>query len=357
MKNLDNLEFIKKIDSGRVAESIDLFVAQGRQILKDFKNFKKIKNFGTIERIVVNGMGGSNLGARILSSVLKDSLPIPLLIEPGYAAPKYADKKTLYIASSYSGATEEVLFAYQQAKKQGAKIMAITGDGQSPLAKIIKRDKITGLIFAPKNNPSGQPRLGVGYLLFGILTLLEAAGVLKFSQKEKESWLDFLEKNNKKFLPKVPAAKNIAKKIAGLISGREAVLAAGEFLEGSVHFFRNHLYECGKNFGNYFILPEMNHYALESLSFPKSNSDNLIFIFFNSRLYHPRVQKRCRLTRAVVEKNKVPACEFVLSGKTKMLQALELMQLGAWASFYTAVANKTNPAAIFWVDWFKERMK
>jgi glucose/mannose-6-phosphate isomerase len=97
--NLNDLKQIKKLDKGRVAESISQLPAQIRDIMKQAGKLKLPPAYKKINRVVVNGMGGSNLGARIVASVFKEDLKVPILIEPGYQIPAYVDRNTLYIIS------------------------------------------------------------------------------------------------------------------------------------------------------------------------------------------------------------------------------------------------------------------
>jgi glucose/mannose-6-phosphate isomerase len=50
-----------------------------------------------VTHIVVNGMGGSNLGANIIKTVFAKELQVPMTITPGYHVPGFVDHRTLYI--------------------------------------------------------------------------------------------------------------------------------------------------------------------------------------------------------------------------------------------------------------------
>ena len=49
--------------------------------------------------------------------------------------------------------------------------------------------------------------------------------------------------------------------------------------------------------------------------------------------------------------------EYKLSGNTKFIQALELLQFGSWLTFYLAMLNNVNPSLIPFVDWFKKKLE
>ncbi|MDD5291529.1 MAG: SIS domain-containing protein [Patescibacteria group bacterium] len=354
---LNNLILPRKGEVGRLVESIQFLPDQVRQVLTEARLIKIPASYSQINEVVVNGMGGSNLGAGIVKAVFSDKMNAPLTITPGYQVPAHVGRNTLYIISSYSGSTEEPLSVYQEVKKRGAKIAAITSAGNGKLEKLMIKDNIPGYIFKPEFNPSCQPRLGVGYMIFGLAVMLAKAGLFKIKVKEIEDLIADLEIWDRRLRPAIATKNNQAKKIAEALFGRQPILVGAEFLIGNLRVLRNQLCENSKNFASYLTLPELNHYALESLANPRSNKKDLIFFFLDSKLYHPRVEKRSRLTKQVAKKSGIKVFGYTLTGKTKLVQAFEMLQLGTWVSFYLAVLNKVNPAEIAWVDWFKKQLR
>jgi glucose/mannose-6-phosphate isomerase len=353
--NLNDIKEISNFDSGRVAESIVLLPDQIADAIKQSKRIKLPPSYSKIDKVVVSGMGGSNLGARIITSVFKEDLPVPMIIEAGYVVPGHVDKKTLFILSSYSGSTEETLSTYAEAKKRKAKVVIISAKNSSnPLWDLMKKEGLPGFIFDPMANPSKQPRMALGYALFGMIAILERAGLLKVGNKAKEKVIAELKAFGKKL--DIGVFDNQAKRIALEASGRQVFLAGGDFLEGSLHALRNQFCENSKNTASYLVLPDMNHYALESLGNPLDNKDHLIFIFFKSSLCGKEVQKRLALTAQVAERNEIKFVEWELKSKTKLGQAAEMLQAGSWITFYLAFLNGVDPVKIPWVDWFKEKL-
>jgi len=354
---LDNQQIYKKYDKGQVAKSIEQLPDQIRQVLDDSTLVKIPYEFSRVKNVVINGMGGSNLGARILKAVFSSEIGIPINIVPGYFVPAYVKSDTLYIMSSYSGQTEETLAVYKEARKRKAKIMAITSKGKGQLEKIMVRDNIPGYVFRPEQNPSRQPRLGVGYSIFGLMVLLAKTGIYKMQASEIKDIIAKMMVKNKELRPESPSSQNAAKRIAEHLHGKIPILVGAEFLTGNLHAMRNQFCETSKNFADYLTLPELNHYAMEGLTYPKNGAKPLIFIFFDSNLYHPRVQKRSELTKEVIKKNKIKVVSYKLSGKSKVEQSFKLLQLGSWITFYLGILNKVNPVEVPWVDWFKKKLK
>lgn len=355
---LNNLNQIKKLDTGQVAESIELLPDQIRQVLEESRLIKIPPEYSKVTQVVVNGMGGSNIGAGIVKSAFSDQIKVPISIAPGYNVPAHINRNTLYLISSYSGNTEEPLSTYREAKKRKAKIMAITAHGKkNQLEKYMLKDNVPGYIFKPQHNPSGQPRLGLGYSVFGLAVMIAKAGLFKIKVREIEDIIASMEIWGRKLKPESPTATNIAKKIALKLFNRIPILTGAEFTMGNVRVLRNQINESSKHFATYLALPDLNHFAMEGLTYPKNNKNNLIFLFFDSKLYRSRIQKRAQLTKQVVKKNHIKVISYELKSESRIAQSFELLQLGAWISYYLGILNKVNPVKIPWVDWFKKQLK
>lgn len=355
--NLDNITDIKKLDNSLVAESIEALPRQIKQVLSEAHKIKIPASYKKITQIVVAGMGGSNLGAEIIRSVFADQIKVPITIMADYAVPASVNKDTLYVLSSYSGTTEEPLSTYTEAKKRKAKFIAITSHGEkNTLEKLMIKDNIPGYVFEHKQNPSNQPRLGLGYAIFGMLILLSKAGVFKITDKEIKQVIAKLEKWNKNLNTANKLNRNIAKKTATKLIGKEPILVGSEFMHGNLHALRNQFCETSKNFASYLILPDLNHFAMEGLAHPLSNKKDFVFLFFDSELNHARIQKRSQLTKQVVKKNKIQVLDFQLQGETKLEQAFELLQFGTWITYYLGLLNEVKPGQVPFVDWFKAQL-
>lgn len=354
--NLNILNQIKKIDKSSIYTSIEFLPSQIKQVLKESRSIKIPNGYQRVNQIVVNGMGASNLGAGVIKAVFSDQIKVPINITPGYEVPANVDKNTLYIISSYSGGTEEPLSVYKEVVKRGAKVLAITSSGGGKLEKLMIKDNIPGYIYNPEFNPSSVPRIGLGYNIFGLAVLLDKVGVLKIKTKEIENIILNLEKWNTKLKPEVLIKNNFAKKSSLEIFNKEPITVGAEFLLGNLRIIRNQFCESGKNFSSYLTIPELNHYAMEGLEYPVGNKYNLIFIFVDSDFYHPRIKKRIALTKQIVTKNKIKYIEVKLTGKTKLEQSFEFLQLGTWITYYLGILNGKDPAPNPWVDWFKDKL-
>jgi len=323
-------------------QSLELLPRQISDTIKKGKwtNAGKLR---PVKTIIVNGMGGSNLGIEIVRSLFKKNLELPVMVDPGYEAAGYVTKNTAYIVSSYSGTTEEPIAAYRKAKQRRALVIALTSDSDNKLATMAKRDGTPLFQFPTAANPSKQPRLGLGLSMAGFILILNKLGALKNSIIK-----DFLKAAKRK--------NSDAALVAKRLKNREIVLIGSPCFEGNLKTMRNQLSESAKNLTSYLTLPDMNHFALEGLQYPKSNKKRLAALFIDSKLDDPRIQKRAELSKEIFRKNRIPVISHSLSGKTSLEQGLELLQFGGWLSYYIAIQNRVDPMQIKSVDWFKKNL-
>jgi len=349
-----NEKNIKKLDSVNVLGSIDLVPKQAAQAWKEARRVKVPKSYKNVSRVVVVGMGGSAIGPHLVRSVLYNKFYVPVQIVNGYNLPAYTDEDTLVLLSSYSGTTEEVLSCAREAKAKRAKVMVISAGGD--LADLAKKHRWPAYIFTATYNPCNQPRVAMGYAIFGTMALLSRAGVVRMSDTEATLMIKKLVTYVRKFRFKSPVSKNDAKKLSQKLKNKNIILVGSEFLEGNMHIMANQINETSKQFAAWFLLPEINHHLLEGLSFPNRPKKDMMFVFFESKKYHPQVQKRYPITKQIVSKNKISTVSYKLNETTKLGQAAEVLMLGAYISFYMGMLNGQDPAFIPWVKYLKSKI-
>ncbi|HOZ36266.1 MAG TPA: bifunctional phosphoglucose/phosphomannose isomerase [bacterium] len=355
MHQLDNLAAIGRLDRENMLESVALFPRQLEQAWQETKKIKLPPAYKKVNKIVINGMGGSGLGTHLIRSVYFKDLKLPLGNIHSYDLPGLVDKQTLYIISSYSGTTEEPLNTIKEAQQRGAKLLGITSGGE--LAELIEASQFPGYVFVPQYNPCAQPRIGLGYSLMGILGLLSRLGFIKVNDQEVHRIIERLDRLAKELVPKTSLNHNDAKQLADQLYGHIPIIVAAEFLSGNAHVLANQFNESAKNFSAYFLISELNHHLLEGLARPGSNRKNLHFVFLKSRLYNSRQQKRFIITADIVKQNKLSFSDYLVAGDSPLEQALAMVLFGSYASFYLAVLNGTDPSAIPYVDYLKKQLR
>src|SRR6185437_1379697 len=134
-------------------------LALGRQLrhARELVDAAGLPSVGAPRGLIVAGMGGSAVGARLAIGVLGDRLRRPITVADGYELPRWAGPGALVLCSSYSGTTEETLACYDQARERAARIIVATTGG--PLMARAQADGVPVIRL-----PGGlQPRAALGY--------------------------------------------------------------------------------------------------------------------------------------------------------------------------------------------------
>lgn len=351
---LDQREELEKLDKHNVYGSVIALADQVSDAWDQVSQLKVNVDAAKVRNIVVAAMGGSALGPEVIKRAFKNQLRVPLEIVNDYTLPEYVNEYSLVILSSYSGTTEETLAAAEEAQRRGAQILVITTGGD--LGKFIDEKGFSGYKITPTHNPSNQPRMAVGYSVFGIIALLSKAGLLSLSESDVNMVIAAIRRVSDELKIEVSQEENQAKQLAFHMLQRIPVLIAAEHIEGAVHVFQNQLNENAKCYAEYRILPELNHHLMEGLKHPEDLDRSLFFVLFGSNLYHKRTQKRVRVTQEVIEQAGADTIDIQLDNTSRLEQVFEVITFGAFTNFYLAMLEGIDPAPIETVDFFKAEM-
>jgi len=355
MKLLDDIKKIKKLDKVNVLGSIEELGLQCNQAWNDIEQINIPDNYRKINKIVFSAMGGSALGAYVTKSLFLDSLMVPFEIINDYHLPPYIDESTLVILSSYSGTTEETISCAKDALEKRAKIIGMTTGGK--LAEILKEKKLPSYIFEPKFNPSNQPRLGMGYSIFGQIALFNKLGLIKINKNEKELLEKAINKGNKLYGIESVYSDNLAKKLAIKWTNKIPIIITAEFLTNVGRVLRNQINENSKSYAAFHEIPELNHHLMEGLKYPENNKKTLTILLLESQFYSQKIKTRLKITEEVIKKNGISSDNIFLTSNSKISQVFEAIQLGSYINFYLAVSYNIDPSKIPWVDYFKDQLK
>ncbi len=343
--------YIKRIDPTGVFASVLAVSDQAAQAWKESRKVVLPTVYRKASHIVICGMGGSLLGAHLLTRLYEDRLRVPLTLVNGYNLPKSVDGKTLVVLSSYSGTTEEILACARAAQKVTRMRIGITLGGK--LLQGLRRANKPVYQIVETYNPSHQPRVGVGYSVFGQLGLLrsyigvgnsEVQNAIGHANKIRHQWAQ--------------TAAGIAKtrKLFQFFKDRMPVIIASEFLEGNAHVFSNQLNESAKSFSRYHVVPELNHHLLEGLDNPKAVVKKSAFLFLESSLYSPKNQRRMLLTKKIAQTQGAHVESLHIQGQDKLSAVLELLFISGYFSTAAAINQGIDPSEIQWVHYFKKHL-
>ncbi len=336
---------IKNLDSNNVYQSISYLPEQVEQVIDDVRKLKFPNTFRNSDLIAISGMGGSIYNYSVILSLFDDQLDRPIVLVNGYKMPKRILKDTLFIGSSYSGDTEETLLTTQEAIKNDDAVTAITGGGK--LAQLMKRHKLPFYEFKPRFNPSNQPRIGLGYMVFGPIMILNNLGYLQIQVAKLKKSLQKLRDLDEKI-------QNDAYSLVSKIRDKMIILIGAEHLQGNIHIARNQFNETAKTYAEYHLIPELNHHLIEGLTYPKNK--HMVFLFYNSSFFYKRNQERLAITNQVLKKQLFDCIDIKVDAVDKLEEFLLIMQFNSYLSFFLGIEYGVDPSKIPWVDYFKKQL-
>ena len=342
---LDDMKYIHEKDA---VDTLGIAARQSAQLLGEF-TFETEPQFKHVRNVVFAGMGGSALAAEIVR--VWPGLPLPFELVRGYDIPRYVDADTLFVASSYSGNTEETLSALDQAAEKGAQIAVIASGGK--LEQIAMKKKYPLALLPPVD----QPRYAVFSSLKATLTILAKAGLVKADElaSQLDQAADFLQRSVGAWGAAVPAANNPAKQLAQELMGKSVVVYAGPKLWPAAYKWKISCNENAKQIAWADQLPEFNHN--EFIGWSKQPIDKpYAVVDLRSNLEHPRVQKRFEVTARLLSGLR-PAPHIVQAqGGTLAEQILWTIAFGDFVTLYLALLNGLNPAPVDLVEKFKKAL-
>lgn len=339
---LDDLKIIHERDA---QDALGVNEKQWQQLLTQYDVTMEPREY---QNIVMAGMGGSALSAQI--ALVWPSLPLPFEIVRGYDIPQYVGANTLFIASSYSGNTEETLEALRQAEAKGAVIAVMASGGK------------LGDIAAEKGYPYfqlpavSQPRYAALASLRALLSLFVAARVLDDSVlSELAAAAPWLQEQIQAWVPTVPTDKNRAKQLAHEIIGKSVVMYGGPKTYPAAYKWKISFNENAKHVAWVNQYPEFNHNEFIGWTEQPTEKPYTV-IDLRSPLEHERVQKRFEVSERLLSGRR-PAPEVVVpAGDTLLQQLLWLIALGDFTSLYTAILNGINPTPVDLIESFKKSL-
>jgi len=350
MIDLDDLEIYQHHDPDGMRGHIRKLPQQLREAWQKSSEFILPASFANIDKIIICGMGGSAIGGQLLGSFASNLTKPIIFIHRGYDLPAFVDSKTLIIASSYSGNTEETLSSFAQAMDIDCPKIAITTGGKlKDLAKA-KQVPVFTIDYAC------QPRAALGYSFIPLISLLARLGFIEGKSAQLDEAAQVLEALLGKLAENIPTSRNSAKQLAQRLFGKLIVVYSAGILSPVAQRWKGQFNENSKTWAFYETFSELNHNSVVGYEFPKEMADNIYVILLRSPSLHPRILARYQITSDILQKAKVKHEIIDSQGEDKLAQMMSLVFLGDWTSYYLAMLNQVDPTPVKMISYLKERL-
>ena len=303
------------------------------------------------QRIVVLGMGGSGIGGALLRGLALDlGATTPVSVVRGYRLPAWVGDRTLVIASSNSGNTEEIVAAFEQAIASNARCIAVAAGG-----RVLELAAAHG-IPALRVEWNAEPRAALGWSYASLIAVTMRLGLLPDLTAEFSAAVGELRSEGEALGIGVPEPSNRAKQLARRWQGKLPVVIGAEALAPVAYRWRTQVNENAKTWAIADELPEMNHNAPLGYGAPPALVPLLHVVLLRHASMHPRIRLRVEATLDDLRANRVAAEIIDVDGDSILSQQLLAVHLGDWASYYLGVLNGVNPSSMAALERLKKRL-
>lgn len=338
MNKLDDLIYLETLDTENMAKFISEMPSQIKKSLSALSEAKLPEKYHQIKSVCFCGIGGSASAADLYLNQNFGDHKLPMALVRDGELPGWADKDTLVVLVSHSGATKETERAFKEAAAKEAKIAVICERGDLELWA-----KAEGALVLDYDTKA-TPRASLGYQ-FGLIAGLNNA--LNLGPKiNLEKTLEILEGLNSELNPEIPTEKNMAKHLAFALFDREPKIIASGILNSVARRWKNQINENAKTFASFDSVPEAMHNSIEGTSFPKRISDDSFYVLLRNSLGDPFFAADLDNWSSVLEEKNISYELLEATGDDVWSQKFSLLLLGDWVSYYLAILNNINPTPV-----------
>jgi glucose/mannose-6-phosphate isomerase len=351
--NLDDIANIQQIDQQNMLGEIN---ALPDQLASAWALGQTLPDPGSahgVRQVIVAGLGGSAIGADLLTAYIAPVCKIPVIVHRDYGLPVWArGEETLVIASSHSGNTEETLDSFNTALTNGCRIIAVCTGGE--LAQRAAQNKIVCWQFPHK----GQPRAAVGFSFGLLLAMFYRLGLIPDQAANVENTVVEMKKQQTSLIAPVPVVQNPAKRYAGQLIGRWVSIYGAGILSPVARRWKGQLNELAKATANFEYLPEADHNAFAALINPPDLlMPRTMTMFLRCASDHPRNRLRSEFTRQGFMHEGLNTDVYEAKGDNPLTQMWTTVHFGDYMAFYLAIAYQVDPTPVDALQNLKAALK
>jgi len=304
-------------------------------------------NVRPVDNVVVSGMGGSAQSAYVAQSW--PGLVVPFILSRDYDIPSFVGEKTLFIASSYSGNTEETVSALEKAENTGAAIVVVTTGGRLREVAAAKGYPVLQL-------PEGyRPRFAMLAALKALTVIFDAYGLTQGAAAELAAQDGWLQGEIAQWTAAVPTKDNWAKQIALECMGKSVVIYSGLKLAPAAYAWKTSFNENAKQIAWWNTYSEFDHNEFMGWT-EQPDQKPYAVIDIRSNFEHPQVQKRFEASARLLSGRRPEPIVIPPRGETLLQQLLSTIVLGEFVTIYTALLANINPTPIDLIERLKNEL-
>ena len=334
-----NLEDLEKIDSKKMFQIYDKWPSIAKESFQQKNEKLYVKD---IDHIVFVGMGGSGSIGDVISSVLSKK-NIHVTNVKGYLLPKTVDSKTLVIAISVSGDTNETLTILESAKKSSAKIAAFASGGL--MEEYCKKNNV----FFQKIPMIHSPRASFTKFLYSILNVLQE--IILIDDNDIKNSIKSLEKTRDSISSNNLNQNNTSLRLANWIKQIPLIYYPWGLQAAAIRF-KNSLQENSKIHVITEDIIEASHNGVVSWE-RNSNVQPILLRGYND---HLKTIERWEIIKEYFSEKGIDHFEINSGEGDIFSKIVSLIYLLDYASIYHAVLHKIDPSPVNAIDFIKNKL-
>jgi len=305
----------------------------------------------SFDAVVVLGMGGSAVAGDLLASLAALEASLPVVSTRGYAPPAFVGPRTLVLAVSFSGETEETLEATAAALARGARVVAVTRGGA--LAALVD-DGGGAVIALPGGIP--QPRAAIAAMAVPVLRVAEAAGALAGLDEQLASAARQLRRRRDELVaPDGGLARSVARRLGATVP---LVWGATGVTGVAARRWKTQVNENAKAPAFSSVQPELCHNEVCGFGqLGDLTRQCLTIVALRSPDEHPGIAARFAIVSELVEEAVARVVEVHAEGDGPLAQFFDLVAVGDFVSLHLARAFGVDPGPVPVLAEVKQRLR
>jgi len=292
-----------------------------------------------ISEVVLLGVGTSGQVGSILREVAAASSVVPIITHNSYGVPSFVGPRTLAIAISCSGDSEETLDAARSAQAVGAQLFTVSGGGA--LGRFAGDNDILCLDVIPE---APVRRAALGSMLVPAWLALGAIGCVPDATDALAAAISQTRHRRDELITPDNGARRMARRLGRAFP----IIYGGEGLGGvAAERWKTQFNDNAKVAAFHNSVPELTHNEVCGWG-QDGDVTRQIFQLFLLRhdFEHPQVSRRLDVIDDILDEVVGAVHGVVAEGEGRLAQVLDLMLVGDFLSLHAAVEQGIDPGPV-----------
>ena len=296
-----------------------------------------------IANVVLVGVGSSGQAAALVLEAAGPTLPVPVVIDRGYAMANFVDDSTLVVGISFDGDTTETLDAMAEAAEDGARLVTVSGGGA-----LERFAADAGAIHLPIVEVAPVGRAAIGALSVPVLVLFERLGLFPGAT----AWIDDAIVTTSRRRDELIAEDNLARRLARRLGRSLPIVYGGNGPGGmAAQYWKTQFNENAKvaSFANQ--APELTHNEVAGWGVDGDVTRQVLqSIILRHDFEQPSVAARLELVEELMVEVVGAVHRVEATGGTLLAQLFDLVLIGQFVSLHVAAEHGIDPGPTPMID-------